>query len=418
MSDAPGALVPRPHAWRDRLPRFLRHGVTVFLLLLVVEYFVIPQLVSASENISLLSGSNLIFLSAAILLEAVSLVAYAVLTRVLIPHNAPDLWTTTRIDLATTAIAHVLPAGTVGSAGLGYRLLTTYGVSGPDAAFAMAAQGMGSAVVLNVMLWLALVISIPLAGVHSIYVVVALAGMLALLAFFTLVYLFTRGEDAAVRAVRRVTHRIPHLDEERVVASINRIGDSVRSLFRDRDLLKRSIYWAAINWLLDAACLYCFLAAFHSYVDPVELFAAFGIANVIAVLPITPGGLGLVEGSLILLLTSFGPSKAISTLAVIGWRLVNFWLPIPIGAACYTSLRLGRRPGLRARRQALSAMVEEARASGGTAAAAEERAVKIAAGTAAAAAGNGAQELDAPELHGIDELQGGSEEIEDPGPPA
>jgi hypothetical protein len=45
---------------------------------------------------------------------------------------------------------------------------------------------------------------------------------------------------------------------------------------------------------------------------------------------------------------------------VLGWRLVNFWLPIPIGAASYSSLRLGRGAGLRDRRRALSTMFQEA----------------------------------------------------------
>jgi len=49
---------------------------------------------------------------------------------------------------------------TAGSAGFGYRLLTERGVSGADAGFSIATQGMGSAVVLNVLLWLSLVISI------------------------------------------------------------------------------------------------------------------------------------------------------------------------------------------------------------------------------------------------------------------
>jgi hypothetical protein len=53
----------------------------------------------------------------------------------------------------------------------------------------------------------------------------------------------------------------------------------------------------------------------------------------------------------------------VATFAVLGWRLVNFWLPIPVGAATYTSLRLGRGAGFRDRRRALSTMVEEARSS-------------------------------------------------------
>jgi len=42
----------------------------------------------------------------------------------------------------------------VGSAGIGYRLFTAEGIKGNDAAVMMATKGLGSTVVLNVLLWL------------------------------------------------------------------------------------------------------------------------------------------------------------------------------------------------------------------------------------------------------------------------
>ena len=88
------------------------------------------------------------------------------------------------------------PAGReAAGTGLGYRLFTSNGVSRPEGGFALATQGIGSAVVLNVLLWLALVISIPLAGFNPAYVTVALVSVLLLLALGTLVYLLTKGQD-------------------------------------------------------------------------------------------------------------------------------------------------------------------------------------------------------------------------------
>jgi uncharacterized protein (TIRG00374 family) len=363
MSTAESASGARRPSWRRRVPTPLRHGVTIFLALLIIEYLVVPHLVAASKSLSLLSQVNVVYLAVAVIVEGLSLFVYAVLTTTLLGENAPPLGTTFRIDLATTAIAHVIPGGTAGSAGLGYRLFTSYGVTGTDAAFAMGTQGLGSAVVLNVMLWVSLVISIPFAGVHFIYVIVALFGMIAILAFAALVYLFTHGQDSAVRLMRWIARRMPRVNEELAIAGVGRIGESFRRLGNDRRTLRIAIGWAALNWILDAACLYAFLAAFHAYVNPFELFAAWGIANVLAVIPITPGGLGFVESVAITLITSFGPTKSVSTLAVLGWRLVNFWLPIPIGAASYTSLRLTRGAGLRDRRRALTTMVEEAKST-------------------------------------------------------
>lgn len=197
--------------------------------------------------------------------------------------------------------------------------------------------------VLNVLLWSALVISIPFAGVHAIYASVAVIGVLAIFGFAFLVFTFTRGEEGAVRIFRAIGRRV-RLSEGRLESIVRQTSDSLRSLWRNRTQFWLAITWASLNWLLDAACLWVFLAAFHRYVDPVELFAAYGIGNVLGVIPATPGGLGIIEASTILLLKSFGVAGDVALEAVIGWRLINFWLPIPVGLGCYLSLRAKLSP--------------------------------------------------------------------------
>src|SRR5262249_61035844 len=74
-------------------------------------------------------------------------------------------------------------------------------------------------------------------------------------------------------------------------------------------------------------------------------------------LPVTPAGLGVVDSIAPLLLVSFGVTRSVATLGVLGWRLVNFWLPIPAGAIAYISLKVPRGAGLKAMRAAVSALL-------------------------------------------------------------
>lgn len=360
-AEAAGAAKGGTRSWRSRIPRPLRHGIILFVIALLVEYLVVPELVGASRHLSLLSELNVGWLVAGVVLEAASLLCYTLLTKVLLPSHAPSLWTLLRIDLAGNAVSHVVPGGSAASAGLGYRLTTSFGVEGRSAAFAMATQGMGSAVVLNVMLWCALVVSIPLAGFHPIYVVVALVGMIAILLIAAIVLAFTRGEESAARIVRGIGSRIPLVGADRLERLVRHLAASLRQLAARPDLLRKAILWAALNWTLDAASLWAFVASLGKIVDPVELFAAYGIANVLAVIPIFPGGLGIIDSVAPVLLVSSGVTRNLATLAVIGWRFVNFWLPIPVGAASYISLRVPRGAGFRAQRQALHEMAVEAK---------------------------------------------------------
>jgi hypothetical protein len=262
-----------------------------------------------------------------------------------------------RIDLAAAAVAHVIPAGTLGSAGLGYKLFTDAGIKGRDAAVMMTAKGLGSTVVLNILLWLSLVISIPLAGFHPIYATVAITGAVIIGAVAALAFGFLRGAKRASRILHAVGDRIPGLSGDRLEHGLLEAVKSLRALGRDRRTLVMSLTWATLNWLLDAASLWCFVAAFGQFVNPVELFAAYGIANVAGALPVTPAGLGVVDSVAPLLLVSFGVTRSVATLGVLGWRLVNFWLPIPVGAIAYVSLKVPRGAGLKAMRAAVSSLL-------------------------------------------------------------
>ncbi len=343
------------------IPRWLRHGLVLFIVLLVVEFLVVPELVGASKNLKILAHLRPGWLVAGVLLEAGSYASYPFLTRVLLPRGGPGLGKLARIILSTTAISHVVPGGTVGGVGLGYQLLTTNGVEGTDAGFVLATQSVGSSVVLIALLVMALVVSIPLAGLHPVYVAAALVALLGLFGAAALVYSFTRGEERSVRLVRALGRRIPRVGADRLELVVRRVGDSIVHLWRDRLTFRRALLWSALSWLFDAASLWSFLAALGRIVDPVELFAAYGIANMLAAIPITPAGLGVVEASAGALLVSFGVPGAIATLGVLAWRLFNFWLPIPIGAASYLSLRVPRGSGLRANRRALSEMAAAAK---------------------------------------------------------
>src|SRR5487761_1645313 len=349
---------PARRSLKSVIPRPLRRGIILFVLLLVIEYLVIPELVGASKDLSLLGRVNIGWMIGGLVLEAASLFCYALLSWVLLPpRGRPPLSRLFRIDLAAAAVAHVIPAGTVGSAGIGYRLFTAEGVPGVDAGVMMAAKGLGSTVVLNVLLWLSLVISIALAGFQPIYGTVAIIGTVVLLGVAALVLGVTRGAGLASRLLRALADRIPGLSGERVERAVLDAAKTFATMARDKRVLALALLWASLNWLLDAASLWAFVAAFGKLVNPVELFAAYGIANVAGALPITPGGLGIVDSITPLLLVGFGVTRSVATLGVIGWRLAPFWLPIPAGALAYVSLKGGPRSGWHAMRSAVSGML-------------------------------------------------------------
>jgi hypothetical protein len=157
------------------------------------------------------------------------------------------------------------------------------------------------------------------------------------------VLLLTRGEERAAVILGGLAARLPLVEAAVVERVVHRLALRLRELAGDRRVLTRAVAWAAANWLLDAASLWVFVDAFGHRVGIDGLLVSYGLANVLAAIPLTPGGLGIIEGVLTSSLVGFGTPRGIAILGVLSWRLVNFWLPIPVGGVCYLSLRW--RPG-------------------------------------------------------------------------
>ncbi|HEX6595501.1 MAG TPA: YbhN family protein [Acidimicrobiales bacterium] len=345
-----------------RVPRSVRRIVAVLVVAAIVEFFVLPQLATARGSAETLRDVSAWLLGFGVALEAAALVAYFQLTRSLLPGaTRPSFLRMARIELSTLALSHVVPGGPGPAGALGYRLLTEAGVRPADATFALATQGLGSAVVLNVIFWLALVVSLPARGIQPLYTTAAVLGVALFGLFAVLVLGLTRAEGRTAGTLCRVARRLPLIDAAKVEGGVHRVAARLRDLAAHPRLLVRAVGWAAANWLLDAASLWVFLAAFGHQTSIDALLVAYCLANVLGALPVTPGGLGIIEGVLTPTLIGFGVPGGTAVLGVVAWRLVNFWVPIPAGGVAYLSLRLG--PGEKRGRRAkeLEQVVEEAR---------------------------------------------------------
>jgi putative heme transporter len=346
---------------QTRLVTPVRRLVQLLLIAFVVIHFVLPQIAGARRTLSLLAGVDLRLVALAVALEAASIASYTNLTRAMIPRGkSPPFFTLLRIQFSTLAVSHVVPGGAAAGGALGFRLLTRSGLSGTDAAFAMATQGIGSAVVLNLLLWLGLLVSILGGRYNPLYATAALAGVLLIGGFSALVVLLMRGERRAAEVMRAVARRIPFLDEDSVHQLVLRLAARLQTLVADRDRLRRGLLWDLSFWLCTAGSLWVFLGAFGHWQRVDGLIVAFGLAYVLAAIPITPAGLGVVEATMIPLLTLFGCDRGIATLGVVAYRLVNFWLPIPLGFLAYLSLQV-EQEAADGRRRAAERRAEELR---------------------------------------------------------
>jgi uncharacterized protein (TIRG00374 family) len=323
---------------------WVRYPLAAGLAALIIILLLVPQFRSAAHDLRLLKRIPAWWIVAGALLEAVSFVAYGLFTRGVLPvEGRPSFHRLLRVDVVGAGLTHILPGGGAAASGVRFRMLRNAGVNGTDAAFGSVLQGLGSAVVVSALLLVGVLVVLPSRGGSALYVVGAVVGVTLAAVVVGLWLALVRAEERSVRLVRRAAARWGHGDALEQI--VHRVSARLSELSNPWMLL-RVVLWAALNWLFDAASLWVFVIAFGYRVNVGGILVAFGLANTLAILPITPGGVGIIEGILVPSLVGFGTPKSIALLGVLTWRLFNFWAPIPAGAVAWMSLGFkGRRAG-------------------------------------------------------------------------
>ena len=335
-----GELPALPREPAQRRP--FRFTVKLLVFVAVVYYFVFPLIPDFRRAWDELRGVEPLLLGVGLGLEMLALWCYAPLMQSALGDAGKTVSRARlyRIQMSTRALSSIVPGGSAASSALGYRLLTLSGVSGADAGFALATVGIGSAVVLNLLLWIALIISIPIRGVNALYGSAALVGVIVMGFAGTIVFGLMNGQGRSEKVVRWIARRA-RMNPDKAALVLHRLAERLDQLISDKQLLGRVAMWASLNWILDAAALWVFLRAFNITMDPDALLIAFGISNVLAAVPITPGGLGYVDTGYIGMLTGFGASATSAALGVASYRFAQLFFPIILGGVLYLSLRVG-----------------------------------------------------------------------------
>ena len=88
---------------------------------------------------------------------------------------------------------------------------------------------------------------------------------------------------------------------------------------------------ATFVWLADFGCLVASFGAVHATVPVYGVLLAYGVAQVVGSLPFIPGGIGIIESSLAVILIEYGAGRVSALSAALVYRIISFWLGIAVG---------------------------------------------------------------------------------------
>jgi len=263
--------------------------------------------------------------------EVVSIIAFAAMERRLLVAGevSMSMLRLTPITFAGNAIQNSLPGGPVFSGVFAFRQFRKRGADDVLSGWVLVASGVLSQIALIILALVGLAAAEGTgSGFDLVWVILGLVVFsgLMVLAWARRVTIM-RHMVRPLRLAQRLFHRPQGDAKELIEHAISRMV----AITPSRMDWAVSLGYAIGNWGLDICCLVAAFLAVGAEVPWRALLLSYGAAQLAANLPITPGGLGVVEGSLTIGLVAYGGGESATVAAVLLYRLISFWALLPVG---------------------------------------------------------------------------------------
>jgi uncharacterized protein (TIRG00374 family) len=322
--------------------RFTRIGRRIALLCVTAAslYLLFPSLVAVFSSWRSLRTLDWFWVQLMIIAELVSFVAVWQLQRIALQRRG--WFAVATAQLSATAFGRIVPGGGATAGAFEVTLLGRTGAAPVRAGAALASASalqFAALLALPVLAVPAIVGGVPVDRGLAVAAYLGAAVLVLLLstgavAFLTNLPLVAVGEAVQWALNRTIRRRRP-------------VHDLPAKLLVERAFVRSTIgaRWAAAVCTavavpaFDYLALLCALHAVGAQARPSLVLLAYVAAALLGTIPLTPGGLGFVEAGLVGLLALAGVDAGPAVTATLAYRLVAFWLPIPIGGVAYLLFR-------------------------------------------------------------------------------
>jgi putative heme transporter len=334
-----------------KIPPTVRRVLPTLLSLVIVVavfWFFLPKFTSISEVWASIRAMTWLEIAGLVAAAVWNLVTYWVIMVVTMPGlTYPQAAVVTQ---ATTSLSNTVPGGAAGGLALSYAMYGSWGFSRSRSSLSLLVAGVWNNFAKLAMPILALVLVALQGGPGGGRVAAALAGLAALVVAIGALVLILYSE-ATARRVGLGAARVANAVRRRVGRPPVSGWELATTKFRGRTIILVRARWLVITaaTLVSHLSLYLVLllalrdvGVSDAQVGWAEVLAVFSFARLLTAIPITPGGLGLIEVALITGLSAAGGPRAQVAAAVLVFRALTYVLPIPLGAVAYVFWRRNR----------------------------------------------------------------------------
>jgi uncharacterized membrane protein YbhN (UPF0104 family) len=318
-------------------------------LMIVAIYIVFPKVVGVEGTFQRMGQAKLGWILVAFCMPALYYGSYAVLVRSVFGKRGPDavrerldMRASVMITLAALAASALFSAAGAGGMALTYWVMRKVGMERRRAVCRMVAflAIMYSVYLLAIIVFGVLLATDVLPGDDHISVTIVPAGVAGgLIVVLGLATLLPGDTERRVRELER----LPRLTKiaGRLASVPATLATGVRTAVghvRNRRLGPEAVAAAVGFWAGNILTLWAAFKAFDVDVPFGVLVQGFFVGMVANLAPSPAAGVGTVDAGLIGAFVVFGLDADAVFPAVLVFRLIGFWLPIPLGVAAYLRL--------------------------------------------------------------------------------
>ena len=140
-----------------------------------------------------------------------------------------------------------------------------------------------------------------------------------------------RIEGWIIGLVRRFYKKNSEEFEEKIHDVIAGFQDTMKMVISNKKVLYYAMPLSFVIWIFEILRVYFVFMSFGAVVSPVVIGEVFILACLAGMIPLLPGGLGAVDGIMILFYSAAGITASISAAATVIERLISFWMATIIG---------------------------------------------------------------------------------------
>ena len=134
-----------------------------------------------------------------------------------------------------------------------------------------------------------------------------------------------------IKIVRRFYKKFNEDTEKRIIEAVKTFQARMNALLRDKTILYYALPLSFVIWIFEILRVYVVFLAFGAKVSPIVIGEVFILASFVGMVPLLPGGLGAVDGIMILFYANAGITASLSAAATVVERLISFWMTTFIG---------------------------------------------------------------------------------------